>query len=298
MIKRTLDISDGPTYLSIADDQLVLKREGAEIGRVPCEDIGLLLVEHRATTYSHPALVRLMRHGAAVVLCGEDHLPAGLLLPMDGNALQTERLRAQVAAKLPLRKRLWQQIVRRKIRGQAMNLERKHGPAHPAVLRLRVLADETKSGDPSNCEGHAGRFYWPALLGEEFRRSREGAPPNNLLNYGYMVMRAAVARALVGAGLNPAFGLHHSNRSNAFCLADDLVETLRPRVDAVVAGLVGQGNIEIDRAAKSALLGLLSAEVNIAGQSGPLLVGLQRLTASLVKCYEGVNDALDLPDIE
>lgn len=292
MIKRILEISDGPAYLSIADDQLVIKREGAELSRAPCEDIGILLVDNRAVTYSHSTLTRLLRHGAVVVLCGEDHLPAGLLLPIEGNALITQRFRAQVQAKLPLRKQLWRQIVRHKVRGQAANLP----ASHPARLKLMNLADEVRSGDPSNIEGQAGRVYWPALLGEDFRRDRDGLPPNNLLNYGYMVMRSALARAICAAGLHPAIGLHHHNRSNAFCLADDLVEVLRPRVDAAVLSLVRQDIMFLDKPAKAVLLNLLSHEIPVAGQSGPMMVNLHRIVASLVRCYEGTQTKLDLPE--
>lgn len=293
MIKRTLDISEGPTHLSVENDQLVLSRHREEIGRVPCEDVGLLLVDQVATSYTHAVFTRLLHFGACVVLCGPDHLPAGVVLSMSDNELTARRLRAQARAKLPLRKRLWRQVVRHKIRGQAANLP----PEHPAALRLRSLALEVKSGDRSNCEGQAGRFYWPALMGPDFRRDPDGLPPNNLLNYGYMVLRAAVARALVAAGLHPAFGLHHCHRNNSFALADDLVEVLRPRVDRAVLALLQQPDASgfIDRPAKQALLGLLSEEVAVADERGPLFVQLHRVAASLVRCYEGEQVKLDLP---
>lgn len=293
MIKRTLDISQGPTRLSIEDDQLVLTRQKEEIGRVPCEDIGVLLVDHAATTYTHAVFTRLLHFGAAVVLCGPNHLPAGMVLSMADNELTARRLRAQVKAKLPLRKRLWRQVVRHKIRSQAANLPE----AHPVRLRLLNLVAEVNSGDRSNCEGQAGRFYWPALMGEDFRRDPDGLPPNNLLNYGYMVLRAAVARALVAAGLHPALGLHHCHRNNTFALADDLVEVLRPRVDRAVLDLLRQPDSSgfIDRPAKQKLLGLLTEEVAVARQRGPLFVQLHRVAASLVRCYEGGQAKLDLP---
>ena len=168
----------------------------------------------------HPSLLRLLHHGAVVVLCGPDHLPAGILLPVADNDLLTERLATQTRAPLPLKKQLWRQIVRHKITGQAGNL-----PAdHPIRRQLLDLAARVNSGDTSNCEGQAGRFYWPAMFGKNFRRDPDGEPPNGLLNYGYMVFRAAIARAIVAGGLHPALGLHHSNRNNPFCLADDLVE--------------------------------------------------------------------------
>lgn len=292
MIKRTLEISDGPTFLRIENDQLVLERHKEELARVPAEDIGILLVDSASTTYTHSVFTRLLDHGAAIVLCGENHLPTGMLLGFEQSALVAQRVRLQAEAPKPLCKRLWRQIVQHKIRAQFKNM-----PADdPAATILLELARSVRSGDAANAEGQAARLYWPALFGSEFRRDRDGLPPNNLLNYGYAVLRAAVARALVSAGLHPAIGLHHHNRSNAFCLADDLLEVLRPRVDAVVIELYLQRRLELDRQSRAALLTLLVDEISVAGQSGPLMVGLHRITASLVRCLEQVQDRLDLPD--
>ncbi len=292
MIKRTIDISTGPTYLAIEHDQLVLSRNREEIGRVPCEDVGVLLVDHVATTYTHAVFLRLLESGAVVVFCGANHLPAGLLLPMENNELTARRMRLQASAPLPLRKRLWKQIVRQKVRLQAANL-----PADdPVRARLLAMAEEIKSGDRSNVEGQAARFYWPALMGESFRRDPDGLPPNNLLNYGYMVMRAAVARAIVAAGLHPAFSLQHAHRNNAFALADDLVEVLRPMVDTAVLRIMRQGGGFIDRDSKQILLGLLAEEITVHRERGPLMVQLHRVAASLLRCYEGKSRKLDLPE--
>lgn len=292
MIKRTIDISDGPTFLNIENDQLILTREKERIGSIPCEDIGVLLVDNRATTYTHPALLRLLARGAVIVLCGPDHLPAGILLPIEYNNLHTERLRLQVAAPLPLRKQLWRLIVIHKIKAQAGNL-----PADsPARARLLALAADVKSGDSSNCEGVAAKFYWPALMGGDFRRDPDGAWPNPLLNYGYMVFRAAVARAIVAAGLHPALGLYHSNRNNPFVLADDLVEVLRARVDRAVIEHLKTGADQIDQPAKRAILSLLAEPITIAGESGPLMVGLHRMAASLVRAFAERKSALELPE--
>jgi CRISPR-associated protein Cas1 len=292
MIKRTIDISDGPTFLQIENDQLVLTREKRELARIPCEDVGVLLIDNRATTYTHSAMTRLLSYGAVVVFCDEKHLPCGILLPVADNELLAERLRTQVAAKVPLKKQLWRQIIIHKIKGQAENLP----PDHVVRRRLLQLSTEVKSGDTSNCEGHAGRFYWPALMGESFRRDPDGIPPNGLLNYGYMVLRAACARAIVAGGLNPALGLHHSNRSNPFCLADDLIEVFRPRVDAVVLRIMKEGGGFIDKPTKEKLLFLLSETITVAGQSGPMMVCLHRVVSSLVRCYAGEQKALDLPE--
>ena len=294
MIKRTIEISDGPTFLCIELDQLVLQRDHEEIGRVPVEDIGLLIVDHHSTTYTHSVFTRLVQAGAAVVVCDQHHLPAGMLLGYEANELVAQRVAMQAALKVPLKKRLWRQIVRRKIRGQVKNLPA-DDPARPPMLDL---ARRVRTGDTANCEGQAAALYWPAVFGGEFRRDRYGTPPNNLLNYGYMVMRAAVARAIVSAGLHPAMGLHHHHRNNAFALADDLVEVLRPMVDAVVIDLaLYQRHLELDRQSKGALLALLGQTIRVGEQSGPLMVGLHRIIASLTRCYEGVQRELELPDL-
>jgi len=292
LIKRTIDISDGPTFLQIENDQLLLIRNRERIASIPCEDIGVLVIDHRATTYTHSAMTRLLARGAVIVMCGEDHLPAGILLPVENNDLHTQRLRAQVAAALPLRKQLWRQIVSHKIKGQAMNLPADHAERR----RLLAMAGEVKSGDTANREGVAARFYWPALMGGDFRRDPAGPWPNPLLNYGYMVFRAAIARAIVAAGLHPAIGLYHSNRNNPFVLADDLVEVFRPRVDRAVVEFLKTGAAAIDKDAKRAILSLLAEPVSVAGQSGPLMVGLHRMAASLVRCLEGSQKAIDLPE--
>jgi CRISP-associated protein Cas1 len=291
MIKRTIDISNGPTRLKIEHDQLVIIREDQEVGRVPCEDIGVLLVDQQATTYTHSVLTRLVEHGGVVVLCGQDHLPCGLVLPMNANELVTQRQRLQLDCSQPTKKRLWQQIVKAKIAAQARNV-----PIGSEVRdRLLELSKRVRSGDPENLEAQAARFYWPAFFGDGFRREQGGAWPNPLLNYGYMVMRAAVARALAGAGLNPCFGLHHSNRGNAFCLADDLVELLRPLVDREVYPLLSSEKNEITQDNKRILLNLLAEEVKLGDVSGPLMVQLHRLASSLVDCYQGSREELEIP---
>jgi len=292
MIKRTIEISQGPTFVSVENDQLVLLRGSERIGQAPCEDVGVLLVDNVATTYTHAVFTRLLERGATIVLCGPNHLPVGIVLPMESNELTARRMRLQASAPLPMRKRLWKQIVRQKVKLQALNLT----PDDPVRGRLAAMADEVKSGDRSNVEGQAGRFYWPAMLGRQFRRDPQGAWPNALLNYGYMVLRAATARALVAAGLHPVFSLQHSHRNNPFALADDLLEVLRPRVDGVVKELVKSGCTSVDRPAKQRLLGILAEEAIVNGQAGPLLVQLHRLAASLLRCYEGQQKSLSLPE--
>ncbi len=298
MIKRTIDISSVPAKMRAEHGQLFIARDGLPERSIPMEDIGILLIDQQMTTYTHAVLTSLMEFGACVVLCDNSHLPCGLLLPMQANELLTQRLRRQINVSRPKEKRLWQQVVRAKITAQAANLMALR-PGDPDAAKLRATAAKVASGDPENAEGQAARIYWPAIFGSSFRREQGGAWPNPLLNYGYMVMRAAVARAIAGAGLHPSFGIHHHNRGNAFCLADDLVEPLRPLVDAAVLGiLAGFGPEEcptVSPANKRALLQLLSAEIELGGQSGPLMVQLHRMAASLWECYSADRDAIDLP---
>lgn len=298
MIRRTLEISQQPVHLTVKDRQLLLLPRGEDaepLARVPCEDVGVLLVEHPGCTFSHAALVTLLECDAAVVVCGRDHLPAGLLLPFSHNTEVVWRLHDQIAMPRPLRKRLWTQLVQAKIRAQAANL----APEAPARSRLVALARSVRSGDPQNVEAQAARAYWAALFdGPGFRRDADRPDVNAWLNYGYAVLRAAVARALVSAGLLPALGIHHSNRSNAFCLADDLMEPLRPLVDARVRGLAGVSpcrDAPLTPETKRALLELLTAEVRCGESAGPLMVALPRYVASLVRCLTGEAQRLTIP---
>lgn len=303
VIKRTLEISQQPVHLTVRDGQLLLLRKSEPAPRrpaqpdgllaaVPCEDVGLVLVEHHGTTYTHAALTCLLDHDAAVVLCGRDHLPCGLLLPLGQHTELVWRLHEQLAVKKPLRKQLWSQLVQAKIRAQAHILP----PGSRVRSKLLALARDVRSGDPTNVEAQAARLYWAAWLQDEaFHRDPDAGGLNALLNYGYAVLRAAVARAIVSAGLLPALGIHHSNRSNAFCLADDLVEPLRPLVDARVRALRRQFPPEITPETKAQLLPLLADPVVCAGQRGPLLVALHRYVASLVNCYGGAARRLEIP---
>lgn len=325
MIKRTLEISREPAHLSVRNGQLVLKsktgpggRDGQTVGSVPCEDIGVVLVDHPQTTYTHAALATLAASDAAVVICGRDHLPAAILLPMVDHSQVVWRLDAQLGVGKPLQKQLWRQIVVAKIRGQAANLP----TDQPAHKKLLALAREVRSGDPTNVEAQAARVYWANWLAEGsvpnscseelgtdplapadplariFRRDPDGAGLNAFLNYGYAVVRAAVARAIVAAGLLPSLGIHHRNRSNPFCLADDLMEPLRPLVDDRVRELHRQGYEELNQPAKAALLEILADRVTLGAgdeNTGPLMVQLHRYVASLVRCFQGEARSLEIP---
>jgi len=296
MIKRIIEISQARTYLAIKYGQLIIKEEGQQVASIPCEDIGVLLVDHRGTTYTHSVFTELLRCGAAVVLCGENHHPSGMLLPLESNTLQTEHFRRQIFAKVPVKKRLWKQIIRAKIKHQAKLL----GKDSDVYRALIALKDRVRSGDPDNIEAQASRKFWPSYLQDfEFRRNVNGPPPNNMLNYGYMVMRAAVARALCSAGLHPSIGIHHRNRYNAFCLADDILEPFRGFVEAKVRDICESEGVtdELDQSIKAGLLEVLYEPVVIGGFKGPLMVGLHRTMASLQRCFAGEQKEMDLPRI-
>lgn len=258
---------------------------------IPCEDLGLVVVDERDTTYTHAALCELVEHGAGVVICGRDHLPCGVLLPFGEHSQVVWRIGDQIGAGTPLKKRLWQRVIRAKIRAQASAL-----PASAAreCERLEKLAASVKSGDAGNHEAHAARVYWGAWLSacreiHGFRREAtpgtHASPPNNFLNYGYAVMRAAVARALVGAGLIPGLGLKHRHRGNAFCLADDMMEPLRPIVDDAARRLFLRGERHLGQQQKAELLLVLTAKVRTGETTGPLMVSLSRYASSLAESF-------------
>jgi len=296
VIKKIIEISRERTSLSIKYGQLIIKQDGKETSSIPCEDIGVLLVDNPATNYTHCVFTELLKHNAAVVLCDDSHLPAGMLLPIEANTIQTERYAKQINVKEPLKKKLWQQIVRAKIRHQAKLIK----DETQTYKALTALLSQVRSGDPSNIEARASKLFWRAYIqGIEFRRDSEGKPPNNLLNYGYMVMRAAVARAICSAGLLPSVGLHHRNRYNAFCLADDLVEPFRGFVEKKVKEIVqtGEDYEELTQTIKAKLLEVLYEEVEISDYKGPLMVGLHRTAASLQRCFAGEQKEVELPKI-
>lgn len=258
--------------------------------RIPCEDVGLVVLDQSQIWLTHLVLSRLMTAGAAVITCGANHLPVGLMLPTASNHEMTGRQKIQVAVSRPLQKRLWQQIVREKIRNQASAI-----CPHPDSGKLRNLIDEVNSGDKTNVEAHAARIYWPVMMGRSFRRLPAGPWPNPLLDYGYTILRAAVARAICSAGLNPAFGLHHANAKNPFCLADDLMEPFRPRVDQVAKSLVQAGATEITPDVKRQILSLVFETVETPEDSGPFFVQLHDFVANLWRCFTREQSRLVFP---
>ena len=309
MIKRTLCFSN-PAYLSLKNAQLVIKLPEVEkadvaelikaeaVRTIPIEDIGVMVLDNRQITITQGLVEALLENNCAIITCDSAHLPGGLMLPLCGNTTQSERFRAQIDASLPLKKQLWQQTVQCKIRNQAAVLQ---NTRNAIVKNMLVWAGEVKSGDSDNLEGRAAAYYWrnlfPDILG--FTRDREGVPPNNLLNYGYAILRAVVARALVGSGLLPTLGIHHHNRYNAYCLADDIMEPYRPYVDALVCQLVADGHIteELTVELKRELLQIPTLDVVINGKRSPLMVAVSMTTASLQKCYAGEIRKIVYPNI-
>ncbi len=304
MIKKTLYFGN-PAYLSLRMGQMVIKlpevetdsnlpdqiKKQAEITK-PIEDIGVVVLDNRRITITQGLLESLLENNCAVITCDSHSLPVGLMLPLYGNSTQNERFRDQLDASQPLKKQLWQQTIKMKISNQAAALATCTGKNSPTMLRW---ADDVRSGDPDNVEGRAAAYYWKNLFAgidglEDFTRSREGEAPNNLLNYGYAILRAIVARALVSSGMLPTLGIHHHNRYNAYCLADDIMEPYRPYVDELVYSIVkdkGINNLDLSKEIKAQLLSIPTLDVVIGGKRSPLMVAVTQTTASLYKCFTG-----------
>jgi CRISPR-associated protein Cas1 len=291
MVGRVVEIETDGRHLAINRGFLVVSEQHNEVGKVPLDDIAAVIANAHGLTYTNNALVELSERGIPIILCGRNHMPAAIVWPVDAHHLQTGRMNDQVAASLPLKKRLWAQLIRAKILAQGAALEAAGAP-HGGFF---LLSRKVRSGDPDNVEAEAARRYWPLLMGAEFRRDKDGAGVNGLLNYGYAVLRAGVARAVMAAGLHPSFGLMHSNRSNPMVLIDDLMEPFRPSVDREVCGLIKNGTSEIDRDAKAALARVMVLDLPTELGLSPLMVCAERLAQSLARAYAGETDKLDLP---
>jgi len=294
MTDRIIEVTETGAFLRARNGLLVFQpKEGPEF-TAPLPDLAALVVAHPAAALTAALIAQLAAAGGALVVCDERRLPAAMLLPLVGHARQAERFARQAEAPRPLRKRLWQAIVRAKLRSQAALLGRLRG-ADPG---LADLIPAVRSGDPDNCEARGARLYWPALFADPtFRREPRGGGLNAWLDYGYAVLRAATARAICAAGLHPAFGLHHHNRYDPFCLADDLMEPFRPLVDEVVALLRSEGvPVELGREVKARLLSPILGRVCLAGHERSVFEALGRLAASLAQVYEGERRDLALPD--
>lgn len=292
MIKQTLMFTK-PASLSLKDQQLVIDvKDSNQIVTRPIEDIGFVVVENQMVRMTVPLLNALADNNVSVIFCDNKAMPRSMLMSLEGNTTLQESYRYQIDASEPTKKRLWKQIVESKIRNQAALLNRvgKDGE------QLKPYYMNVKSGDSDNREGGAARIYWGKLFDKGFLRDREGDAPNSLLNYGYAILRAAVARALVGSGLFPAFGLFHRNRYNAYPLADDMMEPYRPFVDEIVYRLhIDKGVEELDKASKAELLKVLTADVVMGKNLRPLQIALSMTTASLLKVFKGEESKLTLP---
>ena len=302
MIKRTLCI-ESPCHLKCSQEQLVISYsyvkglEDRADRTVPIEDIGMLILEHQQISITHYVLDKLVANNVAVITCNDSHHPTGMLLPLEGNTLQSERFRHQIEATEPLKKQLWQQTVKAKISNQASVFKQWNINAKFLIN----IADAVKSGDSENCEAVAAAHYWQNLLpiSWQFFRKRDGLPPNNLLNYGYAIIRASMARAIVGAGLLPTFGIFHRNRYNAYCLADDIMEPYRPFVDIIVRGIIDEtSHVEnLTPELKIRLLKLPTVDVLMNDEKSPLMVAMQRTATSLAKCYAGEQRKILYPTV-
>ncbi len=295
MLKRALYFST-PYCLSLKDNQMIIHtREAPDMKKsIPIEDIGYVILDHQQSSITLPLLNALSDNNVAVILCGDNRMPNAMLMNLDSNTTQGESFRAQIEASEPLKKGLWRQVVEAKIRNQAALLTKlgKDGD------KLKPYYSNVKSGDTDNREGIAAKIYWNELFGADFCRNRDGSAPNNLLNYGYTILRAAVARALMGSGLFPQFGIFHRNRYNAFPLADDIMEGYRPYVDELVYKLHQQGVTKLDKEVKGELLHLLFMDTRFLKTQRPLDVGLSITSASLAKCFMGIEKKINYPKLE
>ena len=309
MIKKTLYFSN-PAYLSLRNAQMVIKLPEVEKSKAlpeqfkkdneitkPVEDIGLVVLDNKQITITSGLLEALLENNCAVITCDSKSMPVGLFLPLYGNTTQNERFRYQLDASEPLKKQLWQQTIKAKIYNQAAVLEVCLRDKHKCMTQW---ANDVRSGDPDNLEARAAAYYWKTLFYDipGFTRDREGVCPNNLLNYGYAILRAVVARALVGSGLLPTLGIHHHNKYNAYCLADDIMEPYRPYVDELVFNIFKKKGNEIllTKDIKAQLLTIPTLEVVVSGKRSPLMIAVGQTTASLFKCFNGELRKIAYPE--
>lgn len=309
MIKKTLYFGN-PVYLSLRNAQLVIKipevvknaslpdsfKQSTEITK-PIEDIGVVVLDNQQITITSGAIEALLENNCAVVTCNSKSMPTGMLLPLDVNTTQNERFRFQIEASQPLKKQLWQQTIKAKIENQAALLKKL---SRTETRCLQVWASEVKSGDVENMEARAAAYYWKHIFPVDgFTRGRNELPPNNLLNYGYAILRAVVARALAASGMLPTLGIHHHNKYNAYCLADDIMEPYRPYVDEQVYKIITSGNTydELTKEIKSQLLTIPTIDVTISGKRSPLMIAVGQTTASLYKCFSGEARKILYPEL-
>lgn len=306
MIKRTLYFGN-PAYLSLRMSQLVvnmpspeptISKESFEARTIPIEDVGVVVLDNKQITITQGLLEALLENNCAVITCDSSRLPVGLMLPLCGHTLQNEKFREQLDASLPLKKQLWQQTIRQKILNQSAVLRYATGEIQG---NMDAWADSVRSGDSDNLEARAAAYYWKTIFKDpSFVRGRDEGPPNNLLNYGYAILRAIVARALVCSGLLPTLGIHHHNRYNSYCLADDIMEPYRPYVDKLVCDIVlhADAPVELTTEVKKSFLSIPVLDVMIDGHKSPLMVAVSQTTSSLSKCFSGELRKLVYPEME
>ncbi|SNB34359.1 type II CRISPR-associated endonuclease Cas1 [Flavobacterium psychrophilum] len=287
MIKRTLFFGN-PAYLSTKNEQIVISypNKEHETKTVAIEDIGVIVLENQQITITNGLLEKLTNNNVALINCDQYHLPIGLLMPLNGHTEQSERFKNQINASVPLKKNLWQQTISAKIMNQAGLLKEKGIPCR----KMELWAKEVTSGDALNHESRAAVFYWQSLITvPNFTRGQKGIPPNNLLNYGYAILRAITARAIVSSGMLPTLGIFHRNKYNAYCLADDIMKPYRPYVDLIVCHIIDTEDSydELTIEIKKQLLSIATIDVCIDGKNSPLMVAMSRTTHSLQECFAG-----------
>lgn len=307
MIKRTLYFGN-PAYLSLKMKQLMVRMPQGDDGdlptdeeivrTLPIEDLGVIILDNKQITITQGLIEALLENNCAIVTCDSKRMPVGLMLPLTGNTVQNERFRIQIDSSLPLRKQLWQQTIEAKIRNQTVVLKYVTGEEHKNMVKW---SESVRSGDADNMEARAAVYYWKTIFPDNpyFVRDHDAEGPNALLNYGYAILRAVVARALVGSGLLPTLGIHHHNRYNAYCLADDIMEPYRPYVDKLVTELLDEDATgKLNAKVKVKLLNIPVIEVLINGKRSPLMIAVSQTTTSLVKCFRGESRRLTYPEMQ
>lgn len=311
MIKKTLYFGN-PAYLSLKNKQLVIRLPEVEgssnlpdtfrheaTRSIPIEDVGVVILDNKQITITSGVMEAMLGNNCAIITCDSKSMPVGLMLPLCGNTLQNERFRDQLGASLPLQKQLWQQTVRQKILNQHAVLVNN---TTTEINCMKVWANDVRSGDPTNLEARAAAFYWRNIFPDNpyFVRDKEGKQPNDLLNYGYAILRAIIARSLVGSGLLPTLGIHHHNRYNAYCLADDIMEPYRPYVDQLVIQILHETDTytTLDKAMKAKLLSIPVLDVVIEGKRSPLMIAATLTTTSLSRCFKGETRHISYPQME
>ncbi len=295
MIRKTVEFSTPGTRLSVLHRQLVIERPSLPKATLPIEDLGIVIVDDLRATYTQAVFLELLQAGATVMVTGHNHLPVGMMLPLDSHHVQTKRHRAQAEASLPTKKQIWQTIVSSKIKMQGRVLQHFNGD-HAGLI---PMAGQVRSGDPNNMEAQAAQRYWPRIFGKKFRRDRKKDGVNAFLNYGYAVLRAACARAITAAGLIPSLGVFHKNRSNPFCLADDLFEPWRPIVDWRVKNIFDAAGNEPNldnREVRGEILSLLNETIPMTSRRLPLLMGIHASANSLTRYLTSNEKSLILPE--